>query len=517
LKAALAHLLPAVLFCAYPIAIVAGANVQSLPLDGYVLTRAVVAAVMGAAIGIWLLKWIQPDLPARAAWVSWILLLSILYESFVRLGEMLGMAHDTRAPAVALSYLAVTLAIATMAARPWKVRPRDPRPLAFFAAALLVITLYPVLVWGVTRSSRDWQPAAEALVESALAPETPTRTATARDIYYIVLDGFGRADVLERIYGVAMTPFVSSLASKGFYVAERAHSNYGQTYLSLASTLNMSYLDSIAALKNSTDRRPLDYLIRTNALMQAARRAGYKVVGMSSDYMATEQWSGVDECVCRRFGLDEFDQSALEKTPFAGLPLDRWAAEAHRQKVRGAFAALEATASDNVPTFVFAHIVAPHPPFVFQADGSARQVSPQWRFSFGDGDHFMGSRLDYLEGYRDQTVFVTRRLASLVDVLLNRPGPEPVIVIHGDHGPGSLLLWEDPGRSNLQERMAIFAAYLLPEAGAALYPTISPVNGARLVANRYLGIRLPLLPDRAFFSTWEKPYDLIPIKAGDLE
>jgi hypothetical protein len=65
--------------------------------------------------------------------------------------------------------------------------------------------------------------------------------------------------------------------------------------------------------------------------------------------------------------------------------------------------------------------------------------------------------------------------------------------------------------------MAIFAAYLLPEAGAALYPTISPVNGARLVANRYLGIRLPLLPDRAFFSTWEKPYDLIPIKAGDLE
>ena len=29
----------------------------------------------------------------------------------------------------------------------------------------------------------------------------------------------------------------------------------------------------------------------------------------------------------------------------------------------------------------------------------------------------------------------------MIDTLLDRPGPKPAIVIHGDHGPGSMLRW----------------------------------------------------------------------------
>ena len=33
---------------------------------------------------------------------------------------------------------------------------------------------------------------------------------------------------------------------------------------------------------------------------------------------------------------------------------------------------------------------------------------------------------------------MTRRILDAIDAILQRPGPAPVIVIHGDHGPGSM-------------------------------------------------------------------------------
>ena len=57
------------------------------------------------------------------------------------------------------------------------------------------------------------------------------------DIYYIILDGYGRSDVLKR-YGYDNSPFLNSLRDLGFVVAECAQSNYAQTKLSVSSSLN---------------------------------------------------------------------------------------------------------------------------------------------------------------------------------------------------------------------------------------------------------------------------------------
>ena len=58
--------------------------------------------------------------------------------------------------------------------------------------------------------------------------------------------------------------------------------------------------------------------------------------------------------------------------------------------------------------------------------------------------------------------------------------------------------------------------HLLPDGNAGLYPTITPVNAARLLASRYLGADLPMLPDDSFFSTWNRPYDFLPTDAADI-
>ncbi len=64
------------------------------------------------------------------------------------------------------------------------------------------------------------------------------------DIYYIILDGYGRGDVLKSVYGFDNEKFYNELENRGFFIARKSNANYAQTTLfSLASSLNMEYLE----------------------------------------------------------------------------------------------------------------------------------------------------------------------------------------------------------------------------------------------------------------------------------
>ena len=65
------------------------------------------------------------------------------------------------------------------------------------------------------------------------------------DIYYIILDGYGRADVLKDEYGYDNSDFLNTLRDWGFYVADCSQSNYAQMQMSLASSLNFNYIDAL--------------------------------------------------------------------------------------------------------------------------------------------------------------------------------------------------------------------------------------------------------------------------------
>jgi hypothetical protein len=166
------------------------------------------------------------------------------------------------------------------------------------------------------------------------------------------------------------------------------------------------------------------------------------------------------------------------------------------------------------PTFTFAHILAPHPPFVFGEDGE--DVSPRERsYYLTDGDRFRGyygDRDDYADGYRKQAEFLTKRVERMINgILANSPEP-PVIILQSDHGSGIGLDTKSLEATDLRERMSILSAYYLPDAGdAPLYQSISPVNSFRVVLNAYFGAGLDLLPDRSYFSTWDDPFQFIDV------
>ena len=218
------------------------------------------------------------------------------------------------------------------------------------AVVLLVLNLAGVMA---QRPSVPWQPTVEALVAPVRA-DTPNRRAVdGPDIYYIILDGYARDDVLVERYGVSHNSLTEHLRHTGFYVAQASQANYVQTYLSLASTLNMVYLDPLAqAMPAITDRRPLSHLIENNVVVSGLKTLGYTTVLLSSDYYATSDMAQIDLCLCEVFRPTDFETQWLAQTPLGAIPSVMDAAyTAHRNKVMRTFELLQEPLSGRRTAF----------------------------------------------------------------------------------------------------------------------------------------------------------------------
>ena len=198
------------------------------------------------------------------------------------------------------------------------------------------------------------------------------------DIYYIVLDAHGRADILRDRYGLDSVPLIEALRRRGFYIADKAISNYGWTHLSLAATLNLTYLDEYIA-RFGSDQVSVDGFMAASRhfysyiwdskLRQFLEARGYRIMGNRSGYNVTRAFATREFPL--PFALNESERVLLEN--MAVEPILAWFGKSsHDGAHRGIVSTLERlgqVAALASPKFVFVHIVAPHTPFVMDADG----------------------------------------------------------------------------------------------------------------------------------------------------
>lgn len=331
------------------------------------------------------------------------------------------------------------------------------------------------------------------------------------DIYYIILDGHGRSDVLNELFSVDNTPFINFLKKRGFTVAAQSRSNYNQTALSIASSLNYDYLDSLVTQSSETnDRGALNALINDSAVQRFVKAQGYRTVAFNNGFPATEMVKA-DTFYQDPQALNNFEMTLISGS-LAQEELTPAILDSYRQRIQWAEGELEqmvADQSDPRPKFVFAHFILPHPPFVFNADGSARMS-----LDGGDGSAYTGTREDYYQGYREQVQYADVLAEKMIAAILDHSIRPPVIIIQGDHGSGLDLDWTSQENSCLRERFSILNAYYLPQKvrpnkaspSVQPYQAISPVNTFRVVFDTYFDAHLPLLPDRSNFALWATPY-----------
>jgi hypothetical protein len=363
--------------------------------------------------------------------------------------------------------------------------------------------------------------------EAGVALETGPKPARLPDIYYIILDAYGRSDVLRDIYDYDNREFLNHLTKKGFYVAGRSTSNYCMTFLSLTSSLNCRYLDQ----KTGSDWSSFDIAIRNSSVLKTLQQFGYHFVCYASDFPPTDMRNAdvyLSPALATTSRENEFYTLLLDKTPLR-LRGKSWGYEdfpedaqdlytEQRDRTLFVFDTLGKIARDHSPKLVLAHIVCPHPPFVFGENGE--DTSPRnRRYLLTDGSYYFtyyGQAADYVQGYRRQISYITKRAEQTIDEILKNSAEPPIMILQSDHGPGSRWVCDsaDPDKTDLKERMSILNAYYLPGSGAkGLYEDITPVNSFRLILSNYFGAKAELLPDKSYFCSSKDPFQYVDVSA----
>ena len=384
---------------------------------------------------------------------------------------------------------------------------RKPSTLAFvrnFLATVGVILILMTTIQSLYYEYGAYQ-LARALSKEENQPGSVTSgSASKPDIYLIVLDAHGRADVLQEKYGYDSSAFLSELKRLGFYVAECSQSNYASTNLSLTSLLQMDYFP---LLQGNTAKLPP---LKESAVLRMLDENGYTVItfetrtgghfDLQEDIKLSQNQLAFGELNLTG-GLNEFEKIILNTSVtrflldtelIPGFNADRltqFEDYEHYQQTQFILSKMPDVSALKSPKFVLVHILVPHSPFVFTADGDFRYPEDTSR-----------------NGYRDNAEFIDRSILVSIRAILERSERPPVIVLMGDHGP-------PPGRfaTHADRLMILNAFYVDEDVKAKLYDSISPVNSFRLILNEYFGTNYPLLEDTSYYA-----YKLKQVSDADL-
>jgi len=414
-------------------------------------------------------------------------------------------------------------------------RARTLKPLSnalnLVAIALNVFPIYTILTYSdrpvsIQDLAADYSQ--QFQIDSASSP-----TEDPPDIYYIVLDAYARADVLQELYNYDNSGFLEALEARGFHVDDEAMANYTHSEISMASSLNMNQLTDMpeflrakGSSASEDDIRGMSGdLIKNSALRSFLEEQGYAIIAFDSGYGLT-QIRDADQYV----SSPQIDDAGLWQIGIEFMLLDTTLGReivgllgedasphkklfsAHRERVLFSLAELPRLAGndpqlegndqqqadneaqlegndqqqvDNEPQLEGSdqqqvdndpQQAGGDPRFVF-----AHIISPHVPFVFGrEGEEISGfdayTLLDRgggneanVELYRNQLHYLNSLVLDAIDGILAAYDEPPIIVLQSDHGSKVYSAVEHPDSVQMDLQVPIFSARLIPKASEQDY------------------------------------------------
>lgn len=471
--------------------------------------RSILVLSLLAVVIIWLIEYKTRDWQYANFLVLMVCAMFLLYRYLYRqLKINLPQAADPLA--IVLIVILAVICLVFVNRKAWG-GIRNPARLTFYFTVVCAV----LLSFQVFRLASDFYNLfmtgthSQTTAVSELPGDIYLKGTTNPDIYVIVLDGYARQDILENLYHYDNSEFIGQLEELGFHVADQSHSNYIQTAYSMAAFWNFDYLEP---WNSSYDYS--HYLldpIRNNRVFRLLDEIGYTTVSFEGgvDYIEIKN---SDEYLSNFLPLNKFESLILVDSPLEPFinsfnwPLPVPGYKTHVQRLRYQLKTLkELPRSIPGPKIVYVHILAPHPPFVFDRDGNViRRRQP---YNLGDNPSYTGGLAEYRNGYVDQVIFINSEIMDVVTNILSLSETPPIILIAGDHGPASMFNWRLDTPGCIWERTSNLYAILLPgdQAEDAVDPSLSLVNTFRVIFNTYFGTSLPLLENKTFLMSWQQP------------
>ena len=410
-----------------------------------------------------------------------------------------GAVHDfLKAHAHALARYSILLSIFAAGALALFLYLRKrmvPGPLVLFLNCLFLIYLLVDTGTWITKAGR--RPVAQTASPSLLSPYyKDSGNSQKPDIYLLIFDEYSANRTLQNVYHYDNSALDSFFKKEDFYRPLQSRSNYFFTTYSMASCLNLDYLNEFSGnpiLTPDDNAIPLERL-RTNEVVNFLMARGYKIVN-NSPWDIPGHPGRLEQpfiplkgrLITRRTLLNYISRDIgwwLEsKIKDSVTLINDNISTIYRMNTGFLDSTLRESAKPSpAPRFVYMHVLMPHFYFLFD--------SLQHRRTLADIRNRPSTQWDP-ERYLEYLPYVNARIRELVTSIKEHSRGKAVILFLSDHGyryyPTDAIQSYFFNNQN--------AVYLPDRDYSGFYDSITNVNEFRVVFDKLFHLNLPLLKD----------------------
>jgi hypothetical protein len=244
---------------------------------------------------------------------------------------------------------------------------------------------------------------------AAFPPIGGEHMASRPDVLFVLLDAYGRDDVLREMYGFDNAEFLQAMGDLGFSINRSASANYDRSYATVASMMDLNYPIESGLASAEQDGIVRGLLGQRGSLVSAFSDAGYEMTYSENAWQGSRCGQGTDRCW--RSGTTMMSAYSLAQLSPLAPVVERFFVHPVNA---GSFAQLSALANEfgtavesERPQLVWSHFILPHPPV--RLDRSCGAHRDPWRNSqfltMGDQDDELRR-----DAYIDQIVCVNATL-----------------------------------------------------------------------------------------------------------
>lgn len=337
-------------------------------------------------------------------------------------------------------------------------------------SSLIVILVNLIVFQQTIHNEISQKPSKSTLISNG------NKTNNLPNIYYIILDSYAGCDELNNIIGFDNENFMNYLEGKGFLIAKGSRCNYHWTVFSMAATLSMDYLPMKNTHNNFFEfEKNTNYFkkLESSQVVSFLKSLGYQYIDLSI-------WNN------KYYSMD-FSGSLLGMT-IVGAPFlkNYFGGLLYREYVLSTLKSLERPINIEKPFFLYAHVLIPHFPVMFDEHGNMPSI--------------LESNIEKL--YIDQLKYTNVRVKAIIESILATAKNRSIIIIQGDHGANFYIKDRE---KQMKMRTSILNAVYLPDGKENIfYDGMTSLNTFRILFNKYFGTNLKLLPDVTYYQEDER-------------
>ena len=334
------------------------------------------------------------------------------------------------------------------------------------------------------------------------------------DVYYLILDEYGRNDALLEYNNFDNGEFTNFLTQKGFHVAKDSFANYPMSIQSITATMNMRYINFLSDEVGEEVRnyKPLNEkaygLLPDNQIIKNFKAMGYKIINFNTFSTHEHELPLADFGLCNRT-VNVLDNKLFDttvRTSIFGYFVERLWEDEMRKTIMCVFEEFSSVEENfEEPVFVWAHIMMPHSPYIFGPNGEP--ITPGKPLLLTANPEHRVSGWDEKQQYIQQVQFSNKMMKKIVNEILSKEKPA-IIIFQGDHGTAWDIDFSEPSKDDVWERFRILNAIYFPdeEKRKMLEDDRTLVNTFRIVFNSYFGSNYEILENKMYWGWNSKPY-----------